>query len=220
MPALEPAYFAARRAQWEAKRKALAARPKRAIPQAAAGLAALFDLTGDPAFAQALAAMKAHGLDTAWDISEFTARASPDWMMALLLMDTRVRLPRALQADDPTAKPMSVRAAAAWAAAELGVAGASFRDVVDKLRLAYPAAVEQGFPTTDRNPGAIGKLFVVPLDGHTFLTNGTKIDHHPDHVKASALSKVPASGAEVVNNLHWRQAIARGEVSARVVGNL
>lgn len=180
--------------------------PQRVAEQTPVGLTRLFELTGDPLYKWPLAAMRATGLDNGWEIARFAEKS--DWRLALIAIHGLI-----------SNREITTIAAARKVAVKFAFDG-TFRSVVDRLRLDYPDAAKHGFPKPAAL-GAIGKLFVVPLDGHTFLMNGRKIDDFPDHVRENALAKVPATGAEVVDNLYWRQAFDRGEVMVRrVVENL
>lgn len=203
--AIPDSRYLAAKARWERARAAgeLIASP---IPKGteapdsarmAVDLRRLFDLTGDPAFETALHALKAYGLDAASPrdgVDRYWERTVPEWAMSLQLMFNLM-----MHWKDREERS-SVRAAAAEAAARLKLPAVSFDGIVKKLTDRYfEAAKANSFPMPDQKTlGEIGMIRAVPVEGR---------DAHG----------LPKEGANVLNNCQWRRAIARGDVSARIV---
>ncbi|UPT88627.1 DUF2635 domain-containing protein [Bradyrhizobium barranii subsp. apii] len=196
-------HFKACEARWnEAKLKAENPISRRVKPpdgkKIAAGLRQLYELTGDPLFKQAVMALDAYGLADGRprdSVNRLWMRNSDEWNSAPSFMAAVI-----VDAEDRTGKKMSKRAAAAKVVAALRLPGTSFERAVDILEEFYTDGMKGRFPQFES--GEIGTIFVVPVDGR-----------EPEELRARYL---PKEGKEVPNNLHWRSAIASGDVTARV----
>jgi hypothetical protein len=167
----------------------------------ATGLRELYEITGEPLFLQAAAALQAYGLagrspgrsaERVWESNTREWQSAPSLMFGLM-MDAR----------DKTGKMLTDRAAAAKAVARLGLTAPNsktFDAAVDHLRKRYARWEKEGFPKFE--PGEIGTIFVIPVEGRI-----------PEEAFAQRL---PKEGKEVPNNLPWRKVIARGDVTVRV----
>jgi hypothetical protein len=150
----------------------------------------LHQLTGDPAFMEAGLALAAYGLaadEPGRSIKRLWKRSSPSYIYAPERVFELIR-------DEG----LSVRAAAAQAVAELELPAASFDAAVKGLSEEYADCLKNGFHMTEENAGDVGTVFVVPIEGRDPFRFG-----------------LPRNGAEVPNNLHWRRAISRGDVTVR-----
>jgi hypothetical protein len=195
-------HFKACEAEWKAEiRKPIL---KGATPdgkQIAADLRKLYDLTGEPLFKQTAVALQAYGLagrSPGRSLEQLWESNTEEWLSAPSLMFCLM-----MDARDRTGKIMTDRAAAAKAVARLGLTAPNsktFTAAVEHLRKRYAKWVKEGFPQFE--PGEIGTVFVVPVEGRV-----------PEEAFAQRL---PREGKEVPNNLPWRKVIARGDVTVRV----
>jgi hypothetical protein len=167
----------------------------------AAGLLQFYQVTGDPLFKEAALALAAYGLASGSpqnSAKRLWENSSIERMLATNLMSNHMA-----EAKDK-GKRLSVNKAAAKVVAQLRL-GSCFETEVKRLREFYADCLKgRCFPSFEQSPGEIGTILVGPVEGR-----------EPEEAFARRL---PKEGKEVPNNRQWRKIVARGDVTARVIG--